>query len=111
MARRTPISAIIILAIIAFFSVSYLFSSSESSRESFGSGSAPAPLTKDSASPVGDLGHIDSSILMGESIAPKLENATIKYVPTSPPAPSVPLLILPTSELSSVAPPGSCSTP
>ncbi len=91
MARRTPISAIIILMIVAFFSVSWLFSSSDSGIDSLassGDGAAPAPLTKDSAAPapVAPAGgeFIDSSILMGESIAPKLENATIKYAHASP---------------------------
>lgn len=83
MARRTPISAIILLAVLAFFSITYLFSSSGSgSSASFGSGAAKAaaPLVKDSSADTVDLGAVDSGILLGESIAPKLENATLKYV-------------------------------
>ncbi|KAH7369443.1 FAD-linked sulfhydryl oxidase ERV2 [Plectosphaerella cucumerina] len=81
MARRTPISAIILLAVLAFFSITYLFSSSGSgSSTSFGSGAAKAaaPLVKDSSADTVDLGAVDSGILLGESIAPKLENATLK---------------------------------
>ncbi|KAH6675273.1 FAD-linked sulfhydryl oxidase ERV2, partial [Plectosphaerella plurivora] len=82
MARRTPISAIIVLAVLAFFSITYLFSSSDSSPSaSFGSGAAKspaAPLVKDSSTDPVELGTIDSNILIGESIAPKLENATLK---------------------------------
>ncbi|KAL9946115.1 hypothetical protein ACHAQF_008246 [Verticillium nonalfalfae] len=77
MARRQHLSAIVVLAIVAFFSVSYLFSSGISDGTS--SQSAPAPLAKDSTPAAAfDIGAIDSNILVGGSIAPKLENATAK---------------------------------
>ena len=114
MARRTPISAIIILAVLAFFSITYLFSSSDSSPSaSFGSGAAKAPaapLVKDSSTDPVELGQIDSNILIGESIAPKLENATLKYVHRVT-ARWCFLSNKSISEPNSVAPPGSSSTP
>lgn len=79
MTRRQHLSAIVVLAIVAFFSVSYLFSSGI--RDGTSSHSAPAPLVKDSTPAAAfDIGTIDSNILVGGSIAPKLENATAKYV-------------------------------
>ncbi|EGY21399.1 FAD-linked sulfhydryl oxidase ERV2 like protein [Verticillium longisporum] len=77
MTRRQHLSAIVVLAIVAFFSVSYLFSSGI--RDGTSSHSAPAPLVKDSTPAAAfDIGTIDSNILVGGSIAPKLENATAK---------------------------------
>ncbi|TDZ55141.1 FAD-linked sulfhydryl oxidase ERV2 [Colletotrichum trifolii] len=79
MARRQHLSLVVILAVVAFFSVSYLFSGSSSDA------TQPAPpvaaVKGDSVSTSGDisdLGRISNSILAGESIAPKLENATAK---------------------------------
>ncbi|KAF4876401.1 FAD-linked sulfhydryl oxidase ERV2 [Colletotrichum siamense] len=77
MARRQHLSLMVILAVVAFFSISYLFSGSSPDAPS----PAAAPLKGDTISSSGDmpdLGHISNSILSGESIAPKLENATAK---------------------------------
>ncbi|ROT37103.1 hypothetical protein SODALDRAFT_351461 [Sodiomyces alkalinus F11] len=121
MARRQHFTLMVLLALAAFYSVSYLFSSGTTTATVYESGSAPAPapppvaLAKDStpassssssshedhdhdhastsSSPYDDhddhdhghgndsgidLGQIDSGILKGESIAPKLENATAR---------------------------------
>lgn len=136
MARRQPLTLMVFLALAAFFSVSYLFSSSPRKAYEYEPGPVPvrahepapapeaapqavpevAPLAKDSTlsslqsthddhddhdahddhddtsddeehhhsdedghdSGV-DLSQIDSKILKGESIAPKLENATARY--------------------------------
>lgn len=82
MARRQHFSLMVILTLVAFFSVTYLFSSGASSG---GFDGPSAPLAKDSVTSGGlDLGHIDGSILSGGSIAPKLENATAKYALLDP---------------------------
>ncbi|KZL66266.1 FAD-linked sulfhydryl oxidase Erv2 [Colletotrichum tofieldiae] len=90
MARRQHLSLMVLLAIVAFFSVSYLFSSGTSEPSSPAPPAAAAPAKGDSSSgaDVPDLGHISSSILSGESIAPKLENATANP-PASGPDPRV----------------------
>ncbi|KAL0938338.1 FAD-linked sulfhydryl oxidase erv2 [Colletotrichum truncatum] len=75
MARRQHLSLMLVVAVVAFLSISYLFSGGSSDAAS------PAPLKGNSAPSTGDipnLGHISDSILSGESIAPKLENATAK---------------------------------
>ncbi|EXF77390.1 Erv1/Alr family protein [Colletotrichum fioriniae PJ7] len=81
MARRQHLTLMVLLAVVAFFSVSYLFSSGTGEPSSPAPPAAAVPLKGDSVSSSGDtpdLGHISSSILSGESIAPKLENATAK---------------------------------
>ncbi|KAF9870615.1 proteasome A-type and B-type [Colletotrichum karsti] len=82
MARRQHLSLMIILGVVAFFSISYLFSGSSRDAASPAPPAAAAPLKGDSVSSSSndtpDLGHISNSILAGESIAPKLENATAK---------------------------------
>ncbi|WQF84324.1 Putative ERV/ALR sulfhydryl oxidase domain, sulfhydryl oxidase ALR/ERV [Colletotrichum destructivum] len=81
MARRQHLSLMVLLAIVAFFSVSYLFSSGSADPSSPAPPVAAAPAKGDSVSSSADtpdLGHISSAILSGESIAPKLENATAK---------------------------------
>ncbi|KAJ0166659.1 FAD-linked sulfhydryl oxidase ERV2 [Colletotrichum tanaceti] len=81
MARRQHLSMMVLLAIVAFFSVSYLFSSRSADPSSPAPPAAAAPAKGDSVSSsadTSDLGHISSAILSGESIAPKLENATAK---------------------------------
>ena len=96
MARRRHLTLTVVLALVVFFSISYLFST---------------PSTATPRSPVAQYGHeldflpddqpavplkpasevsnsafqidIDSmpaGILEGDSIAPKLENATLKYI-------------------------------
>ncbi|OLN93239.1 FAD-linked sulfhydryl oxidase ERV2 [Colletotrichum chlorophyti] len=81
MARRQHLSLMVLLAIVAFFSISYLFSGGSGEAASPAPPAAAAPLKGDSVSTSSDavdLGHISGSILTGESIAPKLENATLK---------------------------------
>ncbi|KAF6823529.1 FAD-linked sulfhydryl oxidase erv2 [Colletotrichum musicola] len=79
MARRQHLSLLLVVAIVAFFSISYLFSGPSIDAASPKPPAAAAPLKGDSVSSSADtpdLGHISNSILSGESIAPKLENAT-----------------------------------
>ncbi|OHE98412.1 Erv1/Alr family protein [Colletotrichum orchidophilum] len=81
MARRQHLTLMVVLAVVAFFSVSYLFSSGTREPSTPAPPAAAVPLKDDNVSSSGDipdLGHISSSILSGESIAPKLENATAK---------------------------------
>ncbi|KAF6838367.1 FAD-linked sulfhydryl oxidase erv2 [Colletotrichum plurivorum] len=81
MARRQHLSLLLVVAIVAFFSISYLFSGPSIDAASPKPPAAAAPLKGDSVSSSADtpdLGHISNSILSGESIAPKLENATAK---------------------------------
>jgi hypothetical protein len=92
MARRQHLTLTIALGLLIFISVSYLFSSHGEPR---GSGyptnedrlpvEQPAVPVKQSNDGFGadfkvDLDAIPAGILEGESIAPKLENATLKYV-------------------------------
>jgi hypothetical protein len=79
MARRQHIALIFALAVAAILTITYL-TSSGASADSFagtrlagGSGRA-----KD-----GGLGDLSPSVLTGGAIAPKLENATAKYVITT----------------------------
>ncbi|EFQ35527.1 Erv1/Alr family protein [Colletotrichum graminicola] len=79
MARRQHLSLMVLLAVVVFFSISYLFSSSTSEPSS----PAPPPAAaakgdSPESADMPDLDHISASILTGESIAPKLENATAK---------------------------------
>lgn len=82
MARRQHLALTVVLALVVFFSISYLFTSS------------PTPDTAIYRPPVDNLGSSGDAqgfqldldampvgVLEGESIAPKLENATLKYVP------------------------------
>lgn len=100
MARRQHLTLTVILALIVFFSITYLFSGSSTARhvEPLKSGRdaevplkpadpKPAPASTDSKSDFKiDLDAIPN-LSEGDSIAPKLENATLKSVsPTvSPP--------------------------
>lgn len=81
MARRQHLTASILLIVALFFSISYLFSGSSSHDVD----RSPAPLSQSPADSSRsefkvDLGGMPASLLEGESIAPKLENATLKYV-------------------------------
>ncbi|RYO78878.1 hypothetical protein DL766_009832 [Monosporascus sp. MC13-8B] len=81
MARH--LSAMVVLAIAAFLTLSYMMTS-------FGE----APHGRDLSMPTSgddnpaviktDLGALSESVLHGESIAPKLENATAKYANPTP---------------------------
>ena len=81
MARRQHLSLLVALAIVAFLSISYLFSGGD------GDVALPPPAAKGvlagdapGAASMADLGQVPSSILTGGSIAPKLGNETAKYV-------------------------------
>jgi len=94
MARRQHLLLTVVLAFILFFSISYLFSSPPSittgtasygdyGRElDFQPGekplTPPAGNSNDAAAFQLDLDSIPGGLLDGESIAPKLENATLK---------------------------------
>ncbi|KAH6604363.1 erv2 [Trichoderma cornu-damae] len=80
MARRQHLTASLLLAVLLFFSISYLFSGSTGhdvdripAREPHGE----SPAESKSEFKV-DLGGMPAGLLDGESIAPKLENATLK---------------------------------
>lgn len=83
MARRQHITLSFILVLAVFFTLSYLFS---------GPSRVPAlpkldnePLKEEARSELStELDSLTPSFLTGESIAPKLENATIKYVLVPP---------------------------
>jgi hypothetical protein len=74
MARRQHLTLSILLVVLLFFSISYFFSGSSSHDVD------RIPAESKSEFKV-DLSGMPSSLLDGESIAPKLENATLKYVP------------------------------
>jgi FAD-linked sulfhydryl oxidase len=81
MARRQHVTLMFAAAVIMLIGLSYLLSSSGSSL--------PGITTKDDAAE--DLGpkdfaQLSESTLFGESIAPKLENATLKYALPPPPS-------------------------
>ena len=78
MARRQHLAVTLVLAVVLFLSLSYFYSS-----PSAGHGTDGLPSLKQS--PTGsehgfqlDLDSIPSGLLAGDSIAPKLENATLK---------------------------------
>ncbi|KAL7921022.1 ERV/ALR sulfhydryl oxidase domain-containing protein [Trichoderma austrokoningii] len=78
MARRQHLALSILLGVCLFFSITYFFSGSSSHHVD----RIPAPMGE---SPAGsrpefrvDLPDMPASLLEGESIAPKLENATLK---------------------------------
>lgn len=76
MARRQHLLATIVLAFVLFFSISYLFSSEPKTVDHV-SLKGDGPVDSDKGFIV-DLDAIPVGILEGESIAPKLENATLK---------------------------------
>ena len=74
MARH--LSAVVLLAVAAFLTFSYLMSPfSSTPRTPMG-----VPVGGSSAGLTTDFGAIPENVLHGGSIAPKLENATAKYV-------------------------------
>lgn len=81
MARRQHLAVTLVLALVVFFSISYLFTSPSGSLTAYKS-PLPKDVLKDVASAEGgfsvDLDNLPTGILEGESIAPKLENATLK---------------------------------
>jgi hypothetical protein len=95
MARRQHLLLTVVLAFILFFSISYLFSGPPSiatraasygdyDRElDFQAGekplTPPAGDSHDASAFQLDLDSLPGGLLDGESIAPKLENATLKY--------------------------------
>ncbi|GFP59540.1 hypothetical protein ACSS6W_010899 [Trichoderma asperelloides] len=78
MARRQHLTLSILLGVCLFFSITYFFSGSSS----HGVDRIPAPMGESPAESRSqfkvDLGDVPASLLEGESIAPKLENATLK---------------------------------
>lgn len=84
MARRQHLTVSLLLGVCLFFSITYFFSGSSSHHVD----RIPAPMGESPAESRAefkvDLGDVPASLLEGESIAPKLENATLKYVSPSP---------------------------
>ena len=93
MARRQHLSLIVVLGFFACFTLFYLFSGPSDStlsvprvsgdvspvtQHNAHAGPGNQKTTAEDASRI-DVGSIPDSILSGGSIAPKLENATIKY--------------------------------
>lgn len=80
MARRQHLTLSVLLGVCLFFSITYLFSGSSSHHVD----RIPAPKSESPAESRSqfkvDLPDMPASLLEGESIAPKLENATLKYV-------------------------------
>jgi hypothetical protein len=85
MARRQHLSVTIVLALVVFFIISFFFTGSSSSSYPEGNGhvvpikDAPADSKSEFVVALEDM---PAGVLDGESIAPKLENATLKYVST-----------------------------
>ncbi|KAL7957126.1 ERV/ALR sulfhydryl oxidase domain-containing protein [Trichoderma compactum] len=76
MARRQHLTASILLVVALFFSISYFLSGSSSHDVDRIHDHEPAAEPKSEFKV--DLGGMPASLLDGESIAPKLENATLK---------------------------------
>ncbi|KAL7793666.1 ERV/ALR sulfhydryl oxidase domain-containing protein [Trichoderma ceciliae] len=76
MARRQHLTASILLVVLLFFSISYFFSGS-SSHDVDRIPLSQSPKESKSEFKV-DLGDMPTTLVDGESIAPKLENATLK---------------------------------
>ncbi|KAM0516943.1 hypothetical protein ACHAPE_005055 [Trichoderma viride] len=78
MARRQHLTLSILLGVCLFFSITYFFSGSSSHHVD----RIPAPMGESPAESRSefkvDLPDMPASLLGGESIAPKLENATLK---------------------------------
>ncbi|KAL6694531.1 ERV/ALR sulfhydryl oxidase domain-containing protein [Trichoderma pleuroticola] len=74
MARRQHLTASILLVVVLFFSISYFLSGSSSHDVDRIREPAGEPKSEFKV----DLGGMPASLLDGESIAPKLENATLK---------------------------------
>jgi hypothetical protein len=86
MPRRQHTSVTLALACIVFFTIYYLFSGSSSTTSYPSPGDQVLPVKQVPAAAgtksefALDIDAIPAGILEGESIAPKLENATLKYV-------------------------------
>lgn len=87
MARRQHLTVTVALALVVFFFFTYMFSgpSGAASTMQYAQNDQPAvPLKQappDSRSEFAiDMDSLPTSLLEGESIAPKLENKTLKYV-------------------------------
>lgn len=81
MGRRQHLTWTIALGLLIFISVSYLLSSHGSPGGSaYPSDNDRTPADGSPSDFKLDLDAIPAGILDGESIAPKLENATLKYV-------------------------------
>lgn len=83
MARRQHLALTIVLALIVFFSISFLFSSPSKTTPESNIYRPPVDNFGSKGDAQGfqlDLDAMPAGILEGESIAPKLENATLKYV-------------------------------
>lgn len=80
MARRQHLTLTFVLVLVAFCTLSYLFSGpSVSAVPGFAKAPAGEPLKANEKSEfVVDLNAIPTGFLEGESIAPRLENATLK---------------------------------
>jgi FAD-linked sulfhydryl oxidase len=73
MARRQHLTLTVVLVVIAFLSISYFLSSGKTVLEPSHTKTKP-PVDESNS----NLNHLPGSILVGGSIAPKLENATAK---------------------------------
>jgi FAD-linked sulfhydryl oxidase len=80
MARRQHLTLTVLAGLAIFFTLSYLFSGPGNGREAVARSShalKQAPAGSGSRFQI-DLNSMPSDLLDGDSIAPKLENATLK---------------------------------
>jgi hypothetical protein len=73
-------SLIMMLAVAAFLTVFYLMSGGKTGVATPNTFAATDPKSSEGAASATDFGAIPKDVLLGEAIAPKLENATAKYV-------------------------------
>lgn len=83
MARRQHLTLTVVLVLVGLFTLSYMFSGpADSISHLENQRHEEAPLKENAAGSKSefslDIGSMPSGILEGESIAPKLENATLK---------------------------------
>ena len=82
MARRQHLTLTFVLILVGLFTFSYLISTPSDSTDLDHERHGEAPLKEKAESSKSefslDLGSMPAGILEGESIAPKLENATLK---------------------------------
>jgi hypothetical protein len=85
MARRQHLTLTFILVLGVFFTLSYFFSGPSRSILPKYQNDVELPLKDAPRSEfAADLGALPAGLLDGNSIAPKLENATLKYVDRLP---------------------------